>query len=576
LYSYIYFNIQLLTKNKEKMKRVLLFASLFAFSAFWFSCSKDLKDDPPSGADVVSQPVSRLKAATYIHPGLLCNQVDLDRAKARVAAGVQPWKGSWDRLVASQYSQSTYKTYPVETIVRGGDGQNYVNFYRACAAAYQNALRYRIGGTTANGDNARDILNAWATTTKSITGNADRYLAAGIYGYEFAAAVELMRGYPGLNLSACQNLLKNVFYPLNHNFLVNHNDACITNYWANWDLCNMNSILAIGIVCEDQAKIDEAINYFKSGAGNGSITHAVPFIHSSTLGQWQESGRDQGHSMLGIGLMAAFCEMAWNQGYDMYGYDDNRFAKGANYVAQYNLGNTVPFTTYNWGTGQNCAASSQTVIASGSRGQDRPIWDMIYNHYINRKGLTQFSSITAYAARVRPEGGGGDYGTTSGGFDQLGYTTLTNSRDAGTTGGLPAAGTYKLKNRSSGLMIDNYGSTSDGANIIQWESSSSKNQRWILTYVSANVVKLQCITGSKFLDGMGRTSNGSIVAQYANGSSNNQKWTIIDAGSGYYKLKNVATGLCVDIGASPWANNDPVEQWADGTSYNQQWQFVAP
>jgi hypothetical protein len=29
------------------------------------------------------------------------------------------------------------------------------------------------------------------------------------------------------------------------------------------------------------------------------------------------------------------------------------------------------------------------------------------------------------AAAVRPEGGGGDYGPNSGGYDQLGYGTLT-------------------------------------------------------------------------------------------------------------------------------------------------------
>jgi hypothetical protein len=30
-----------------------------------------------------------------------------------------------------------------------------------------------------------------------------------------------------------------------------------------------------------------------------------------------------------------------------------------------------------------------------------------------------------FAEKVRPEGGGGNYGPNSGGFDQLGYGTLT-------------------------------------------------------------------------------------------------------------------------------------------------------
>jgi hypothetical protein len=186
----------------------------------------------------------------------------------------------------------------------------------------------------------------------------------------------------------------------------------------------MASILAIGILCDDQAKVNQAITYFKTGAGNGSILHAVPFLYSGGLGQWQESGRDQGHTMLGVALMGAFCQMAWNQGQDMFGYSGNRFMQGCEYIARYNLGQSVPFTTYTWGTGQNCARRSQTVISSASRGQNRPVWELVYNHYAKLRGLS-VPNITAYAARVRPEGGGGDYGSDSGGFDQLGFGTLT-------------------------------------------------------------------------------------------------------------------------------------------------------
>ena len=32
------------------------------------------------------------------------------------------------------------------------------------------------------------------------------------------------------------------------------NDANITNYWANWDLCNTASIMAIGILTDDTKK----------------------------------------------------------------------------------------------------------------------------------------------------------------------------------------------------------------------------------------------------------------------------------------------------------------------------------
>ena len=365
------------------------------------------------------------KAASPAYPALLHSDSDVERMATNVRAGTQPWLAGWNKLVANPHSQSTWSPRPAATVTRGGSGaQNYTLLYNDIHAAYQNALRWKVSGDTAHADAASKTLNAWSATLTAIDGDADRFLAAGIYGYQAANAAALMNGYAGFEVARFQKMLLTVFYPMNNDFLNRHNGACITNYWANWDLCTMASVLGIGILCEDQAKIDQAVNYFKNGAGNGAIAHAVPFLHPGGLGQWQESGRDQGHTMLGIGLMGAICEMAWNQGIDLYGYDDNRFLSGCEYVAAYNLGKDVPFTTYDWGNGDSCAAQSQTVISSGSRGQVRPVWELVYNHYVRRQGLSA-PNTAAFAALVRPEGGGGDYGPNSGGYDQLGFGTLT-------------------------------------------------------------------------------------------------------------------------------------------------------
>jgi hypothetical protein len=227
-------------------------------------------------------------------------------------------------------------------------------------------------------------------------------------------------GWSAADFARFKNMMLRVFYPMNHDFLARHNgDQCLTHFYANWDLCNMASMLAIGVLVDDRAIYNEAVNYFKNGGGNGAIANAVYFLHPGNLGQWQESGRDQGHATLGIGLMGPFCEMAWKQGDDLYGYSQNRFLAGSEYVASYNLGNTVPYVTYS-----NCVGVTQPVIAPAGRGDNRPIWELVFNHYVNRMGLAA-PNTAAYAARVRPEGGGGDYGPSSGGYDQLGYGTLT-------------------------------------------------------------------------------------------------------------------------------------------------------
>ncbi|MFG2648168.1 alginate lyase family protein [Streptomyces sp. NPDC048436] len=382
------------------------------------------------GAVATALPEDKADAApaAFAHPGMLHNAGDLNRAKVKVAAGAAPWTPGRQKLTGNRHSAATWKASPRATIIRGGTGQNYPTLYNDIHAAYQSALRWRIEGSAAHGDTARDILNAWSATLTEVTGNADRFLAAGIYGYQFANAAELMRGYDGFDLGRFKNMLLKVFYPLNDDFLKHHNGACVTNYWANWDLCNMASVMAIGILCDDRTKYDQAVDYFKNGAGNGSIKKAVPFVYDGEgLAQWQESGRDQGHTVMGMGLMGALCEMAWNQGDDLYGYDSNRFMKAAQYVAKYNLGQSVPFTKYTWGTGTNCAYREQTVISEAGRGQARPVWDLLHFHYARRRRLA-VPYITALAEKTRPEGGGGDYGPNSGGFDQLGFGTLAYAK----------------------------------------------------------------------------------------------------------------------------------------------------
>jgi hypothetical protein len=377
--------------------------------------------EPPSVADAASQPV-------FIHPGLLHTEADFDRMQKKVAAGAEPWKSGWERLLANPHSSLGYKARPVDIVFRGNDKvhhQNYPLLYNDVAAAYACALRWRVSGDPAYAEKSVEIMNAWSGTLQSIEGNSDRYLAAGIYGYEFANAAEIMRDYPGWkreDFARFQTMMLGIFYTMNHEFLMRHNGAKIDHYWCNWDASNMASMIAIGILCDRRPIYDEAVDYYKHGQGNGAIEHAIVRLFPGNLGQWQEAGRDQGHSMLGVGLLGAFCQMAWNQGDDLYGYDDNRFLAGAEYVAKYNLGQDVPYVVY-----QNSDVTQKAISPVG-RGGDRPEWEMIFNHYVNLKGLSApYSAL--FAEKVRPEGGGGDYDRNSGGYDQLGYGTLTFSRD---------------------------------------------------------------------------------------------------------------------------------------------------
>ena len=314
----------------------------------------------------------------------------------------------------NSHSSSSYNPSPQKVVFRGsGTPENYNKLYNDIAASYALALRWKISGNVSFAETAVSILDAWSSTLESINGTSDKYLASGLYGYELANAFELLRDFSEWNKdkqSLTLSLLLRVFYPMNLDFLLHHNNAKVDHYWANWDLCNMNSMLAIGVVTNNQTIFNFAIEYFKKGAGNGMIQRTIWKIYndgnvSSALGQVQESGRDQGHSMLDVAMLGSFAQMAFNQGYDLFAYLDNLILKGAEYVAKYNLGFDVPYTQY---------ANSdviQPVISPLSRGDVRPIWELLYNHYAGIKRVaapwTQLYASKVRAASGGAEGGGG-------------------------------------------------------------------------------------------------------------------------------------------------------------------------
>jgi hypothetical protein len=513
-----------------------------------------------------AQQSNQVDALAFAHPGTLHTQADFDRMKVKVNAGAPPWKQGWDKLVANGHSQSTWTPKPVAQVVRGSTDtpENYWLLYNDVHAAYQNALRWKIAGTAANGDTARDICNAWSQTLESIhTGPSESRLASGIYGYQFAVAGEILRGYPGFDLARFQRMMNDVFYPLNSDFLVRHNGTCDTHYWANWDLCNMASIMAIGILRDDQSQVDEAVDYFHNGVGAGSINNAIPFIHGD-LAQWQESGRDQAHSIMGIGLMGAFMEMAWSQGIDLYSARDSAFAKASEYVAKYNLGYDVPFSTYT-----NCDNIVHTVISEGARGQNRPVWELVYNHYSARKGL-RMPYTARMAALSRPEGGGGDYGGNSGGFDALGWGTLAHMRS---TPAVASGATYALMCERSGKFLENGRSTVDGKPVIQWAEGSGSQQRWKITDVGGGYHKLVCEQSGKALDNAGSTTEGTQVKQWAENGTPSQRWKITDVGGGAVKLTCERSGMVLDNGNKE-ADGDAMVQWTDKNAVTQRWRLI--
>jgi hypothetical protein len=378
------------------------------------------------------------------HPAILHTNSDINFVKAKLTSNESPWKEAYEKLASNSYAQPTYKASPVEILKRLGsnwsdpDGSNYTYLYRDAAAAYQLGLRWVLTDDESSAKAAVLILNDWAMINKGLYAygiEKDSNMTLILFQvHQLAAAAELLRSFSGwdkADFSKFQSWIESTFYGLAHDFLVYHRNTT-DHYWLNWDLAAMTAILSIGILNDNQLYINEAIQYFKSGIGAGNIGKAVVALHNDPdsneiLGQCQEAGRDQGHCTLCAAMMGTFCQLALCLGEDLFAYDDYRAIKMAEYVAKYNVpdGNggflheesSVPYTAYYFGDKGN-----MTSISAASRGTERPGWDL-WEGYCNSNNIAA-KYINEFASYLRPDGGGGHYGTKSGGFDQLGFSTL--------------------------------------------------------------------------------------------------------------------------------------------------------
>jgi hypothetical protein len=267
--------------------------------------------------------------AAFTHPGALHTAEDFVRINTHVVNGDKPWNTTWGLLTASSYAQSSYQPNPQTTVYRGYNGvdpENYQHLYEDAAAAYQLAVRWKISNDTVYADASINILSSWAATLTAISGTSDKFLASGLYGYQMANAAELMRDYSkwdSSNKTATATMLTNVFASMNTLFLEDHNGQNDYHYYANWDQCNLASLMAIGIFTDNQTMYDSVVQYMLTGPTNGAlpvfaIANYTEDGSGKLLTQGQEAGRDQGHATLDIMLLGVIAQQAYNQGNDLF------------------------------------------------------------------------------------------------------------------------------------------------------------------------------------------------------------------------------------------------------------------
>ncbi|WP_030324846.1 RICIN domain-containing protein [Streptomyces sp. NRRL B-3229] len=145
--------------------------------------------------------------------------------------------------------------------------------------------------------------------------------------------------------------------------------------------------------------------------------------------------------------------------------------------------------------------------------------------------------------------------------------------DAFASLGFPATNAnYKIVNKGSAKAVDvSGGSTSAGANVIQWTDSGAVNQNWIFSPVGDGSYQIVSRNSALVMDVSGGvTTDGANIVQSSDTDVANQRWTLTSTGNGYYKIRNVKSNDLLSVSSG----GTQLVQSADIGADSQLWKIV--
>ncbi|WP_207514602.1 carbohydrate-binding protein [Longitalea luteola] len=328
---------------------------------------------------------------SFAHPGLSHKKSDLERMKYMVQAGRDPWRKSFQNLSQNPYASYNYVVQGSPGVTRlvepsSEAGYNYEKFKYDALASYYNAIMWYITGDERHALKSVQIFNAWSNLNH-ISSNGTKALDAGRVIWKMLEGAEIIKStYTGWSQGDINKFKAMLVYPgysttVEPTAAINAEDA--TFYWymyngdpgrhGNQGIFAMRGIMAMGIFLDNEIMYDRALRYmmgmphrpddlpYPSGPRSTSATPSATYEYYDEFsatniigttpdygynepianyiwenGQCQEASRDQSHTISGVSIINTMCEIAWNQGDDMYSFLDYRPLLGIEWGMRYN------------------------------------------------------------------------------------------------------------------------------------------------------------------------------------------------------------------------------------------------
>jgi hypothetical protein len=370
------------------------------FLALFISFGCKTEQPAITGSLVVPPPVPVIPPAVqaaiiFVHPGGVNNKADLDYVKTKIVAGAEPWSGKFNELKVLATAGTNTSATGLDENGQKADGRK----------AYANALSWYFTGNVGYANNAIGILKMWANTfngyTVPVPGQGSQaQLNAAWIGALLGPAAEILRGYTGwatTDIGAVQNMFRTKFYPaLNQ----------VSSWNGNVDLTQVDAMMNLAIFNDDTTEFNLGLQRFRirvpayfylasDGIAPGIIGdggNINKFWNNPLMwvdGITQETCRDNNHhAQYAMASAIHAAEVAWNQGVDIYTSNTKRFSAVLELMAT-----------------QLLSGSMQGICSDNVTNKDIfNTWEVGYNHYHNRKGISLPNTEKLIMDRIRPYG----------------------------------------------------------------------------------------------------------------------------------------------------------------------------
>ncbi len=370
---------------------------------FLSNCSKggNLVNEPETNSQ--NDTNQSISAVSFVHPGLLNSQAQIDFFVAKAKTTQQPWKAAFDQLKNSPYSSLSYVHKPYISV----DCGSYNNPNVGCdqqvldgMAVYCQSLMYMITKDDRYAKKAIEIITDWSTTYQKNTESNSRLVVSWATPWYTNGAEILRYNYPGWTGSNTDtfNAMLNKFLP----YVTD--DTMPSN---NWVLSSIEAHMCIAVFRNNRVMYDAVVERWKTRvktyiyqSSDGPKPVTIPGkTEAQTENVWKDNAsstayidglgmetcRDIGHLNLGFNSMIYAAEIAWNQKTDLFSLQKERLKDFMELHGSWMTGaKRVPSNICD-GVVRVKESDATGIVPPTGGGQSS--WDIAYNHLHDRLNM---------------------------------------------------------------------------------------------------------------------------------------------------------------------------------------------